>query len=374
MANKFSNRQLLSKSFNLKFVIAISLIFSVIQTPFSLAATPPSAPQYVEAMADSTQAAITWEAPNSNGGETTLNYTARVWTVPPPTASPVFATCTTTQFGCIVTGLTSGTPYYVDVIASNSAGAGAPSAVKPMTPGGAAKAPSNVSATSDSKGLVTIKWTPITNAGTGVFSWYTAEVFTSPEISIGAYSGYCTESNISASSCFIGGLKLGATYYAQVRVYSSLGSGYPSTPRFKIVAGTPVVPSASPTPSKADPTPIASPKVTSSPSQKSSSKATPIFTRYQAGSTPVRSLRVVALSKGLEVSWSPPEPIEGSKIYGYRVEITGASSHVVQTSAKSRYCRFFDLLPEQLYQVVVYTIYKTKDGRPSKAVKIYTKR
>ena len=377
VANKFSNRQLLSKSFNLKFVISISLIFSVIQSPFSLAATPPSAPQYVEAMADSTQAAITWEAPNSNGGETTLNYTARVWTVPPPTASPVFATCTTTQFGCIVTGLTSVTPYYVDVIASNSAGAGTPSAVKSMTPGGAAKAPSNVSATSDSKGLVTIKWTPITNAGTGVFSWYTAEVFTSPEISIGAYSGYCTESNISASSCFIGGLKLGATYYAQVRIYSSLGSGYPSWPRIKIIAGTSVSELPSPVPTKTAPSasPIATP--TPKATSNSGSQASPNATGLASSLSIPRNVRVISLSKALRFSWSPPKNTGGLKILGYRADALGGSDkllHECRTTAKVFTCTIKNLEPMQVYNVAVYTVFAGKESPSSKIFRVVTKR
>lgn len=94
----------------------------------------PSAPQYVEAMAGPNEVAVTWDAPSSTGGES-LNYTARVWTVPPPTTSPVFASCSTTGLGCIIGGLVSGTNYYVDVIAGNSAGASGPSAMKPISPG-----------------------------------------------------------------------------------------------------------------------------------------------------------------------------------------------------------------------------------------------
>lgn len=345
--------------------------FVTSQTLPSWAATTPSAPQYVEAMADTTQAAITWEAPSSNGGETALTYTARVWTVPPPTATPVFTTCTTTQFGCIVTGLTSGTPYYVDVIASNSAGPGAPSAVRTMTPGGAGKAPSNVSATSDSKGLVTIKWTPITNAGTGVFSWYTAELFTSPEISIGTYSGYCTESNISASSCFIGGLKLGSTYYAQVRIYSSLGSGFPSTPRFRVVAGAAATPSATPTPTQTTPSATATP----TPTQSSSPKATPGKTGLATGSDPPLQVKVVALYKAIKFSWSPPKHTGGLKILGYRASAFGGSDvllHECRTSAKILTCTIKNLDSKQAYNVAVYVVYAGKESRNSQIFRVRT--
>jgi hypothetical protein len=347
-------------------IFSLSLFLTSFQLNPSHAASP-SAPQYVEAMADSTQAAITWEAPSSNGGESALTYTARVWSLPPPTASPAVATCTTTQFGCIVTGLTSGTPYYVDVIASNSSGAGAPSAVRSMTPGGAGKAPTNVSATSDSKGLVTIKWTPITNAGTGVFSWYTAEVFTSPEISIGAYSGYCTESNIAGSSCFIGGLKLGATYYAQVRIYSSLGSGFPSTPRFSVVAGASAAPSATPTPSPSTP----------SSTSGGSPKATPGATGLAIGSDPPQQVKVVSLSKALRISWSPPKRTGGLKILGYRVEAIGGGTDALmrecRTSAKVFTCTLKNLGSKQVYNLAVFVVFAGKESPSSKIFRVLTK-
>ena len=368
------------------------------------AATPPSAPQYVEAMADTTLAAITWEAPSSNGGETTLTYTVRVWTLPPPTATPVFATCSTTQFGCIVTGLTSGTPYYVDVVASNSAGAGAPSSVRTMTPGGAGKAPSNVSATSDSKGLLTIQWTPITNAGTGNFSWYTAEVFTSPDISIGSYSGYCTESNISASSCLIGGLKLGATYYAQVRIYSSLGSGFPSTPRFRVVAGSVATPTptptvtatptptvtatptptvtATPTPTvTATPTPTVTatptPTVTATPTPTVTATPTPTKTSVAVSSQPPQQVKVVPASKALVIFWSPPKYTGGLKILGYRASAVGGTwkaTYICTTSPKVFTCTIKSLEAMKTYSVAVSVLFSGKVSPSSKIIRVTTKR
>ena len=376
MAMKNTQRELFVERLRIFLVFSLSLLLLSFQTIASHAASP-SAPQYVEAMADSTQAAITWEAPSSNGGEAALTYTARVWTLPPPTASPAVATCTTTQFGCIVTGLTSGTPYYVDVIASNSSGAGAPSAVRSMTPGGAGKAPTNVSATSDSKGLVTIKWTPITSAGTGVFSWYTAEVFTSPEISIGAYSGYCTESNISGSSCFIGGLKLGATYYAQVRIYSSLGSGFPSTPRFRVVAGTTAAASASPTPANTAPSASSSTAPAASASPTTSTKITPVPKGLPANSDPPQKVKVVSLSKALRISWSPPKHSGDLKIHGYRVVAFGGGTDALmrecRTSAKVFTCTLKNLGSKQVYNLTVYVVFAGKESPGSKTLRVLTK-
>jgi len=365
------------KRLRILFIFSLSLLLLPFQTISSHAASPPTAPQYVEAMADVNQVAITWDPPGNNGGESNLNYTARIWNLPPPTNTAAFASCSTTQLGCIISGLISGTVYYVDVIASNSAGAGAPSASKSISPGSTGKPPSNVSATSDAKGLITIQWTPLTSAGTGVFAWYTAEVFTGTDIGVGSYSGYCTSGAITDSSCFIGGLKLGATYYAQVRTYTSLGSGFPSFPRIKIIAGTPAAPSASPTPTQTAPTNSTSPQATNSPSQSSSSKSTPIATSKATSSSPAQSVKVVALSKALRVSWSPPKYTGGLKILGYRVEAFGGGTdalmHQCRTSAKVLTCTFKNLGSMQVYNLAVFVVFAGAESPSSKIFRVVTK-
>ena len=377
MANKFLNRQLLSNRFNLEFLVSISLIFTVIQSPISFAATPPSVPQYVMAMSDSNQVAVTWDVPSSNGGETLLNYTVRIWSLPPPTTSAVFATCTTGKLGCIVGGLISGTTYYVDVFASNSAGAGAPSVAIPISPGRAGKAPANVTATSDSKGLLTIKWTPLTSLGSGVFAWYTAEVFTAEDISIGAYSGFCSEGSITGSSCIIGGLKLGQVYYAQVRTVSSLGSGYPSWPRIRVTAGILANSSPSPTPTQVAPSATTSAMATPTATSSSGSQASPMATGLASGSSYPRNVKVVALSKALKFSWNPPKYTGGLKILGYRADAIGGSEkllHECRTTAKVFTCTIENLEPKLVYNVAVYTMFAGKESPSSKIFRVITKR
>ena len=333
-------------------VLLLPLAFSLSAFSISpsVAASVPSAPQYVEAMASANQVAVTWDPPSSSGGES-LNYTARVWTVPPPTTSPVFASCSTTGLGCIVGGLVSGTNYYVDVVASNSAGTGGPSAMKPISPGNAGSPPSNVSATSDSTGRVTIKWTPPTALGTGQFAWYAAEVFTGPEISAGTYTAYCTADPASATSCFIGGLKLGGTYYVQVRTVSSLGSSYPSTPRLKVVAGT----TASNTPTSA-----ASP-----------SASTPISTL-----TAPQSVKVVALSKSVRVSWKAPAVTGDKKVLAYRAGVystAGVLLSFCKTKATVFTCTIPKLKPKLVVYIGVVALYTGAESPRSKLIAIIPK-
>lgn len=305
-----------------------------------MAATVPPAPQYVEAMAGPTQVAVTWDAPSSTGGEL-LTYTARVWTLPPPTSSPVFASCSTTGLGCIIGSLISGTSYYVDVIASNSAGASGPSAMKPITPGNAGSPPTNVSAASDSSGRVTVKWTPPTALGTGQFAWYTAEAFIGPEISAGAYKSYCTADPASATTCFMGNLTLGATYYVQVRTVSSLGSSFPSTPRVRVVIGT------------------------------AASTTFPTSTL-----TAPESVKVLALSKAVKVTWKAPKVADGKQTTYYRVGIYSKAGQLLsfcRVKATLFSCTLTKLKPKVAIYIGVVALYSGTESPRSNLITVIPK-
>jgi len=330
------------------FVLAFAM--SAFSIPPSVAASVPSAPQYVEAMAGPTQVAITWDAPSSTGGES-LNYTARLWTVPPPTTSPVFASCSTTGLGCVIGGLVSGTAYYVDVIASNSAGTSGPSAMKPISPGNAGSPPSSVTATSDSSGRITVKWTPPTSFGTGQFAWYTAEAFTGPEVSAGSYVSYCTADPSSATTCFMGSLKLGATYYVQVRTVSSLGSSFPSSPRVRVVIGTNSSASATPTPK-------------------------PSATFSTGTLTAPQSVKVIALSKAVKVTWKAPKVTGGKKITYYRVGIYSKAGQLLsfcRVKAPLLSCTLTKLKPKVRIYIGVVALYSGAESPRSTLIAVIPK-
>lgn len=330
------------------FTLAISLsAFSI--TPTS-AASAPSAPQYVEAMAGPTQVAITWDAPSSSGGET-LNYTARLWTAPPPTNSPVFASCTTTGLGCVIGGLITGATYYADVIAANSAGTSGPSAMKPLSPGNAGSPPSNVTATADSSGRVTVKWNPSTALGTGQFAWYTAEAFSGPEFSAGSYVSYCTADPASATSCFMTNLKLGSTYYVQVRTVSSLGSSFPTSPRVRVVVGT-----SSSTPPSATPQPTAT------------FQTNPL--------TPPQAVKVVALSKAVKVTWKAPKVTNGKKITYYQIGIYSKSGRLLsfcRTKATLFSCTLTKLKPKVTIYIGAVALYAGAESSRSALIAVTPK-
>ena len=79
----------------------------------SVAATTPSPPGTVSAIAGAGQAFVSWSAPLFTGGAAVSSYTV--------TASPGGASCVTAARSCVVTGLTPGTDYTFTVTATNSA-------------------------------------------------------------------------------------------------------------------------------------------------------------------------------------------------------------------------------------------------------------
>lgn len=86
-----------------------------------IAATVPTAPQTVTAVAGQTGTAnVSWSAPSSTGGSEVASYTV--------TAS-TGQTCTTSTTSCAVSGLTSGASYTFTVTATNSVGTSVASAV-----------------------------------------------------------------------------------------------------------------------------------------------------------------------------------------------------------------------------------------------------
>lgn len=194
--------------------------------------------------------------------------------------------------------------------------------------------------------MLTVKWTPPSSFGSGQFAWYSAEVFTGPDISAGSYAGYCTESSALGSSCLIGGLKKGTTYYVQVRTVSSLGSSYPTTPRYKVIVGS----AASATPTSA---------ATSKPRL-----------------TAPQSVKVVALSKSVRVSWKPPVFTAGKEILGYRAGAYGPAHTLLsycKTTAKVFTCTILKLKPKKATYIGVVALYSGVESPLSKLIAVIPK-
>jgi FtsP/CotA-like multicopper oxidase with cupredoxin domain len=105
-----------------------------VAVPASLGLTPPGPPLGVTAVAGSASATVSWTAPASDGGSAITGYSV--------SSSPSGGSCPlTATLGCTVTGLTNGTPYTFQVIATNGSGFGPASAASNVVIPGTAPAP-----------------------------------------------------------------------------------------------------------------------------------------------------------------------------------------------------------------------------------------
>jgi cyclophilin family peptidyl-prolyl cis-trans isomerase len=117
-------------------VIGLSMLVGVLLfgQSSSVASVVPGSPTSVVAVSGNTQLAVTWTAPASTGGSAITDYLVEyssnggsTWTT--------FTDPVSTATSCIVTGLTNGTAYLIQVSAQNAVGLSLPSANSaPATP------------------------------------------------------------------------------------------------------------------------------------------------------------------------------------------------------------------------------------------------
>jgi hypothetical protein len=88
--------------------------------------TVPGAPTSVSATAGNAQATVTWTAPSNTGGSAITGYSV--------TGAPGGSCTTTGATSCVVTGLTNGTAYTFQVVATNAQGTGAAASSNTVTP------------------------------------------------------------------------------------------------------------------------------------------------------------------------------------------------------------------------------------------------
>ena len=207
-------------------------------------ATRPDAPRSVVTTAGSTTTDVSWLAPTSNGGTPITSYTASAYAA--ASGGAAIRSCTpspATDLACTITGLTNGTTYYVDVVATNIVNSSVASAprvstspsaapTQPTAPQGVTPAAANVSAV--------VTWTaPTSNGGSAILS-YTARAYAAS--SGGGILQSCQPSPLTALTCTIPNLTNGTTYYVDAIANNALGDSAASTPR---VAVTPaLVPTA----------------------------------------------------------------------------------------------------------------------------------
>jgi hypothetical protein len=190
--------------------------------------TVPGAPGNVWASGTPGGLNVTWTPSVENGAPIT-RYTAAAYKS--ATGGSPVGTCSTSNGsmpGCTIFGLSGGT-YYVEVAATNRAGAGAPN-----SPRVRATADAGTAVSTYSKRKVTVRWDAPTS-GTGI-TGYAARIYTKK--SGGKYLGGCS-AGPDKTSCRTKKLKKRSKYYIALTVSTTAGA-YTIQPR--IVTGRPKKP------------------------------------------------------------------------------------------------------------------------------------
>ncbi len=184
--------------------------------------TAPSAPGGVSVAGGAGSVNVRWSAAVANGA-TVTSYTAAAYTT--ATGGTPVARCTTTgtALACTIPGLSKGTPYFIDVTATNRAGTGA--ATSPRRGAAPAGAPSAQS--TYSKKRVTVRWDR--PAPGSAVTGYVARLYT--KSSGGSLVGQCTAS-ATATSCRTKKLKKRTSYYIDLTTVTANGS-FTVRPRIK---------------------------------------------------------------------------------------------------------------------------------------------
>ncbi len=172
-------------------------------------ATTPGAPAITGITSGNTQATIAFNPPGSTGGANISSYTANCGGF----------TATSAAGPLTVTGLTNGTTYNCTVTATNSVGAGTPSATSPVTPATVPTAPTIGTATAGD-GQVSVPFTfsnTVLNNGGATVSSFIVTTYIG-----GAAQGTTTGTSTPIT---VNGLNNGTAYTFTVAALNSAGTG-----------------------------------------------------------------------------------------------------------------------------------------------------
>jgi hypothetical protein len=195
------------------------------------ALTVPEAPISVSAMAGYGQATISWTAPVNTGGSAITGYSV--------TGSPG-GSCTAgpSASSCVASGLTNGTAYTFQVVATNAQGdSPASPASDPVIPLGVPDVPTSVSATAGNAQAVVSFTAPVNNGGSSITGYTTSCTSTD--------GGAAATVTGSGSPLTVTGLTNGKSYTCIVKAANAQGDSPASTASNSFIPlGVPDVPTS----------------------------------------------------------------------------------------------------------------------------------
>lgn len=217
---------LLARSAATMLVLVLALLAGVAGPGLPSASAVPSAPTGVTATRADTALLVTWSAAAGATGYTATAYDAASG------GSVQGAACTTATTSCSVTGLTNGTTYYIEVVATDGAATATSSPRVSGTPSTVPGAPQSVVVTG-SDGSVSVAWSaPASNGGASI-TGYDATAYDAA--SGGTSQGTCST---SSTTCTISSLTNGSTYYVEVTATNTAGTGAGSSRASGIAGGS----------------------------------------------------------------------------------------------------------------------------------------
>jgi fibronectin type 3 domain-containing protein len=186
--------------------------------------TRPDPPQDVEVQAQDESLIVSWQPPLDNGGAAVTGYTV--------TAQPGGETCAVDAgtLACALGGLANGVRYAVEVVATNAAGVGDPSAPAEGTPRTRPDGVENVEVLPDNRSAL-VTWTePAWDGGAPITTY---RVTTQPA------AGSCITSELG---CTVSGLTNGRLYVFIVTATNEAGTSDPVSSESTRVAIVPTQP------------------------------------------------------------------------------------------------------------------------------------
>jgi outer membrane protein OmpA-like peptidoglycan-associated protein len=173
-----------------------------------------SSPRLVTADRGQAKSTISWSAPSATGGSAITGYTANVYTV--STDGTAFATCTTTNLTCEITGLANGTTYYVGVIAANGIGNSIESSPRVTTVPAAAPGAPTISSVAVGNQYLSVAFSAGSADANAPITGY--------QYSLDNGVNWLN-SSAKASPLLITGLTNGTSYIVKIRAQSDIGVG-----------------------------------------------------------------------------------------------------------------------------------------------------